>query len=74
RARTVGVSNGCRRARQPLRAGGNDFWRASTQIAASGTKELIACLPLEDNRLAGGSNRRASGGFLVCMAMDAISR
>ncbi|MGC2828141.1 MAG: hypothetical protein WB994_00740, partial [Candidatus Acidiferrum sp.] len=57
RARTVGVSNGCRRARQPLRAGGNDFWRASTQIAASGTKELIAFLAREDNR----SARRIQG-------------
>src|SRR5580692_5672363 len=52
RATTDGFSKGCRKARQPLRAGGKDFWRLSTLIAASGTTQLIACLWVEDNRLA----------------------
>ena len=35
-----------------MRAGGKNFSMASTLIAASGTRKLIAFLPLEDNRLA----------------------
>lgn len=49
RATTEGFSKGCKRARQPLRAGGKDFSRSSIRMAASGTKELIACLDGEDN-------------------------
>src|SRR5436190_1596321 len=49
-ATAVGFSNGWKKVRQPLRAGGNDFARASTVIAASGTRNLIACLRFEDNR------------------------
>src|SRR5580692_11762502 len=51
RAATDGFSKGCRKARQPLRVGGKDFWRLRTLIAASGTTKLIARLGVEDNRL-----------------------
>jgi hypothetical protein len=49
----VGFSKGWKKARQPLRAGGKDFARDSTLIAASGTSNFIACLPLEDNQDSG---------------------
>src|SRR5580693_3987420 len=55
RATTLGFSNGWRKARQPLRAGGKDFSRFATLIAASFTVKLIACLWVEDNRRKAGA-------------------
>src|SRR2546429_4641815 len=62
-ATAVGFSNGWKKVRQPLRAGGNDFARDSTVIAASGTRNLIACLAFEDNRgaLFAAAGRAMSG-------------
>lgn len=45
----LGAANGCRNARQPLRAGGKDFSRESIVIAESDTLEFIACLRKENN-------------------------
>ena len=61
RAATLGFSKGCRNARQPLRAGGKNFSRFATRIAASVTMKLIACLWVEDNQLVGVENQPGTG-------------
>src|SRR5208282_5931947 len=50
RATAVVFSNGCTKARQPLRAGGKDLWRVSTVMALGSTAKLITCLSTENNR------------------------
>ena len=49
RAGEVGAAKGCRKARQPPKAGGNDFERESTLIAEAGTAKFITCLKEENN-------------------------
>jgi len=55
------VANGCRKARQPLRAGGKDFSRESMVIAKSGTLDFIARLWEENN--VGGAECSAEGAW-----------
>ena len=54
----VGAAKGCKKARQPVWAGGKDFSRESTVIAKSDTLEFITCLWEENNEggtMSGGS-------------------